>query len=525
MPGRPLGARRAGRGAGKRTETRATDRGSDAVIGAPPRESDVSHGVERRQRPEFVLLAPDRQHKQVKTWLRRKRRITALGMEKRRRAVVQAIKNHWLLLMLLLLALMLVTLMAWMLVAVVAAINGETSLSRSGTVGDTFGGTVGPILSFAALMATVILAAIVQPRREVKARDDRLSDREVERAEMRAEQVVAWMAETYAEFVADTTRPVADAQRGVVVANTSGSVVFAMDFVAEPATAGAAGVKRNREALIPPGTWFFALTGDPEDAAVPLGWQQPVAVDTSGIPTVRFEDTQPQSGAAGARAVSMRTFGIRPHLPTHGNPHYLLREIRYTLHAQLWRRDATGMVARSQAWPDAVEGEFAAAEAAERPSETTERTIATLVSATMAAISGVPDAHAQKYTLFPATTEYVQGVTAVSRNRATGLYLHLTADPEGPLIRIAGNRYGKYPEMIQYFTGFVQGKISAKLPEGENRAISDRLTALAAQEVGNDFPPEATWWFDGAGLAPRWRALLQRVVMVAREAGGPFPAT
>ncbi|MFT4260257.1 hypothetical protein [Microbacterium sp.] len=444
------------------------------------------------------------------------------------------LRKRWLPLMITALGALLLGLVTWMSTAVLAAIGGDTSSARSATVGDSFGGTVGPILSFAALMATIILAAIVQPRREDRAREARLDEkaredesrsaaRDAERAASRAEQVVAWMAETYAEFDGGTTRPVDDGQLGVMVSNTSGSVVFTMDFVTTAKSPGEAGVKRNREALVPPGTWFFPLVGDPDDRDAPLGWRLPVPVDTSGLPTVRFEDTRPQQGALPLHAAAMRTFGVRPHLPTVGKPHYRLDEIRYSLHAQRWSRDESGKVKKQdEPWPAEVEAEFAAAEALIRPSDTTERTIATLISTTMAAISGDPNAYEAKYTLFPAVRDYVPGVVAVSRNRATGLYLHLTNDPAGPLLRVAGNRFGEYPEVVQYYERFVRGKYSAMVVDGLVPEISDKLMALLTDVItaslpGAAFPPQASDWFDGGRLSPRWPEALGRLVALAQQ--------
>src|SRR5690606_6279408 len=121
-----------------------------------------------------------------------------------------------------------VALVVLMTIFIITAVNGHQWSERTGTVGDTFG----PFLSFAALGATIILAAIVQPRREAAARDKRLAEKSDDEERFRAEQVVAWMAETYAEFIHGRTAPVDPPQLGIVVSNTSGSVVFAMDFVA-----------------------------------------------------------------------------------------------------------------------------------------------------------------------------------------------------------------------------------------------------------------------------------------------------
>lgn len=102
-------------------------------------------------------------------------------------------ENRGLFAFLLVLAVALVILVVGMLAATITAVTAEEGWSAAGTVGDTFGGTLGTILSFAALMATIVLALVWQPRNEAKARQ-RQDD---EKAELRAEGVVAWLADVH----------------------------------------------------------------------------------------------------------------------------------------------------------------------------------------------------------------------------------------------------------------------------------------------------------------------------------------
>lgn len=216
--------------------------------------------------------------------------------------------------------------------AVVAAIQAAGKpnwMERTGPIGDTFGGLLSPILSTAALVTTAYLA-VWQPRKE--------------RAEERASAVVAWIAER------DDDRE----KRGVVISNTSGSVVQNVDIIvisqddsAEPAREALR--DRNpgegifdREDRVPPGTWFI-----PYDMKA-RNWKLPVAVDSVDGMTVRLAapDEGELAGEGGLNVVSLRT-----HLPEEEEggeslPHDLLAEFRFELHGTAWGRNDVGRIVK-----------------------------------------------------------------------------------------------------------------------------------------------------------------------------------
>lgn len=322
-----------------------------------------------------------------------------------------------------------------------------------------------------------------------------------------------------------------------MVTNTSGSVVFDLDLIIKPSAHGplqpapleedwsAAAAARHevvldREAVVPPGSWFLPLEPVDEDdprAADSGGyrWKLPVPVETSGVPTVKLEDAaSPQSADFSARVV--RPYSLRPHLPRQGSIHCLLMEMRYTLNGKVWRRGVDGRV-RDAAPLTAEQHELLEnAKVAKREQVTgpqNKRDMYELVRQTMERLSGRADAYSEVYTLFPATEGYLNGVKHVSRNRATGFYLHLTDSPNGPVIRIAGNQKGVYPDVIEYFTGFGAGKTDGvKVPLGKDDSASERLMRVKDEACGGDVPTAERWLDRRGNLNPQWQSLLQRLV-------------
>lgn len=439
-------------------------------------------------------------------------------------------------------------LMAWMVIAAVSE-NRSTGWGASGTVGDTFGGTVGPILSFAALMATIVLALVVQPGRERRAREEREAERDAARklkekdvddarrreiedtAVRRAEGVVAWVAETYsrvdaagrasgAPHAADESRMV-----GVVVSNSSGSVVRKLDLVlhflprSEHATAGDIVELINRETLLPPGTWFLPVDAKANDDSGSANhvWKLPIPVETSGVPTVDLVDSA--AGSSDQRDV-VQPYSLRPRLRTSGTEHYELNEIRYRLYGELWKRDAEGRVKRAEAWPPDREAEFESTAVAAREEATGpqgQQAMKEIIRQTMEHICAIPSAHEEPYARFAGASAYLSGVHAVSRNRATGIYLHLSADETGPIIRVAGNRAAVYPDVIEYYGEF-DSKRRTPGPKGDPvAAVTAKLMAHKRRTCGDN--PQAERWFDTAGKTTKaWQDFLTELVAKAAAA-------
>lgn len=438
----------------------------------------------------------------------------------------------------------------WMVASVTSALNGSHWSSATGTVGDTFGGTLGPILSFVALVTTVFLALLWQPRKETK-----------DKAELRAESVVAWLAETHTRLNGDAATKDAELL-GVVISNGSESVIFTVDLIIERSsdrferrqlstdlhgsladyvvppgpeapngsTTGADGtptdsnspsddlsdalVHIDREALVPPGTWFLPW----DDDVSPIGWRLPVAVDTTGIPTVKLEETDRSE---------LATYTLRPHLPeTNGKTHYVVSAIRYDLYGQRWKRAIDGRIARAGMWPAADEARFQNAMMTRRAAVTsrfaTHDEVRHLVYTIMRSLSTAVPADES----IPPNTKYevdegkLAGVVCVSRNQRTGVYLHLD---NGAVIRFAANS-GMYPDRIDYYKkyGPDEHNQSSRVlgPREHDSTTSKAITAAASRAVTTPARP-ATDWVNGDGTLHRdWMNLLQSVVKAARANGG-----
>lgn len=452
-----------------------------------------------------------------------------------------------------LLIIALIGIACWMLVAGISAYSGPDGFAATAIVGDTFGGTLGPILSFAALMATVILALWVRPKQEDEEKAELRQEKERDKAELRAEKVVAWLAETYtragdeAELMDGAT---SEANRsrvlGAVVSNASGSVVFNMDLIIEPTRAAAVAadqplecsddlstmdfnvvtkilpeqdlsvssdvplVKINREALVPPGTWFLPLEAEDDS----LGWQLPVPVEATGVPTVKLEDSASATSSSDSKERIVRAYSLRPHLPEANKKHYVVTEIRYDLHGENWKRDQHGKVKRALPWSQATTTMFEKAKTANRTQVTGPRTkhdIYEILRQTMAEVSENANAYLKTYALFPATGEYLRGVKSISRNRATGIYLHLTDMRSGPIIRIAGNKHGVYPDVIEYYDAFNADRQPSS-PVDLNTEVSNTLMEIKQLECGGDSPKVDQWLDRNGELTSKWQNFLNRLV-------------
>ena len=215
----------------------------------------------------------------------------------------------------------------------------------TGPIGDTFGGTLGPLLNALVLAATVWIAIFVQPaqvqrdRTDTEAREDGLRIRLEE--ENRAAEVVAWIAET------EDQRYV-----GVVVTNGADSVVHNVDIEVDASNADDA-LDIDRETVVPPGTWFIpfkAVQGDlGETVEGDLGWRLPVPVRQTDGMEVSLERLDTKNSE------SVAVLFLRPHLPgEHGEAltYYRLSEFRYELHRTAWRRSDGGKAERADMLTD-----------------------------------------------------------------------------------------------------------------------------------------------------------------------------
>lgn len=211
-----------------------------------------------------------------------------------------------------------------------------------GAVGDTFGGLLGPILNTMVLVVTISVA-LGQRRHVVMEREAHIEA--AERA--RAEQVTAWVAET-------SHSPDQESYLGVVVINNGSTLVRDVDLLVTVGTGGAPLELRNREAVIPPGTWFLPINrAHAEERAETAGsspeigsgdWAAAVAVDTGGHLRVDLpDDDRPRA------PLTSHVLGVHLPITVDGQerPYYEIQLLRFTLDGAEWWRDRGGRLSRS----------------------------------------------------------------------------------------------------------------------------------------------------------------------------------
>lgn len=385
--------------------------------------------------------------------------------------------------------------------AMTAPAAGEFWGTRTGPVGDTFGGLLGPILNAAVLAATVYLAVTWQPRKEER---DRAAD------------VVAWVAETDAGHL------------GVVVTNASGSVADFVDIRVERNDTRSDGALTDCERAIPPGSWFvpFRVEGD----APEIGWRLPVSVDATSGMTVDL--TTPAAatadGSAASAAQASSTYSLRPHLPevagTEQLPHYAVTRLRYDLHGKSWLRESDGSIHRA---PTLTPDETAERD---RGLRTTRRsaqprglsrrvtpdveqllrfTIDVLCGETAADGADVFADAAQ--TPQPATQRIIPAVTAVSRQSANGGTIRLHLGDDRRIVMFQAKE--KFP-----------GQILIQNAAGEDLRLGEKLLSASAKKAGAailgrrhayELPQDAAEWMRTATSRALWIKALTAIVEAA----------
>ena len=430
----------------------------------------------------------------------------------------------------------------------VQAHGGKTFWATlTGPIGDTFGGLLGPILNTAVLAVTVWVAVYWQPAQErqrasaasevQKGQDQAEKTRVEERAaELRASQVVAWLAEapgTDKGFI------------GVVVINSSDSLAQDVDFdvatsyghnastISRDASTGEVeSVALNRESLIPPGVWFYPLQRSaeagseqteyrPEDAK--LQWALPVPLGPAGA-----RGLNSLTGASAATNAAGNLDSLRPHLPerivgqdgvSRDAVHFTIEELRYTFHGQSWRRGADGNLSRvlDDVWAPAKEKLFSesvsrrrtVAVAAQSPSKySDDSAVIEVMRRTIEKISDSDDPglyeRAQDAPV-SAKGDYLIGVKEVSRKRKS-LYLHLEGPGEERRIRLMANG-GQYPWGIFFEEDGIRGDNTEK-PDlrAAMKTVLNRSTFVDAEE-----------WLSEGSLTSEWRAVLQAIIDAALE--------
>lgn len=183
----------------------------------------------------------------------------------------------------------------------------------TGPVGDT----LGPVLSTLAILVTVFVAVLWQPKQ------DRL-EYESRQEQSRASRIDGWVAES-----------IDGRHFGIVVSNDADATIFALDLVimrGENDHGDEVGI--HRELRLPRGSWFIEFV--PHENR-PASWRAPVPVHNAGGMEVTlgpFEDD---------KARNPRQHVLRPHVPeSAGAPYYVLGEMRYLLHDVPWKRDDHG---------------------------------------------------------------------------------------------------------------------------------------------------------------------------------------
>ncbi len=194
-----------------------------------------------------------------------------------------------------------------LVVSILAAVDAATAPgaghwgTRTGPVGDTFGGLLGPILNALVLGVTVVLAVSWQPRRDRR---------------QKAESIVAWLGRSDAD------------DQGVVITNGSGAIAHDVGVRFPARTAGGRDLVLW-ESHVPPGEWFvpYRLQGD-EVSAAP-DWRAAVNIDLDAM-SVQLRGRQDDDA---------RTAYLRPDTAT---AYGRLDGIRFRLFGRSWRIDAFG---------------------------------------------------------------------------------------------------------------------------------------------------------------------------------------
>ena len=182
-----------------------------------------------------------------------------------------------------------------------AAPGDEHWSDRTGPVGDTFGGLLGPFLNALVLGVTVVLAVAWQPRRDRR---------------QKAESMVAWLARSDAD------------DQGVVITNGAGAIAHDVGVRFRAKENGRSDLVLW-EAHVPPGEWFvpYRLQGD-EPGAGP-DWRAAVNIDLDAM-SVQLR---------GRHDDDARTAYLRPDAST---TYGRLSGVRFRLFGRSWRIDAFG---------------------------------------------------------------------------------------------------------------------------------------------------------------------------------------
>lgn len=377
---------------------------------------------------------------------------------------------------------------------------------RTGPLGDTFGGVLGPILNAAVLAATVYLAITWEPRRARKDEHDR-----TERAI--AMKIVAWIAETDE-----------GSHTGVVIANSADSVAHNVDLIALRDRDESARLV-DREATVPPGTWFIPFNID--DGAAASDWKLPVSVDTSEQLSVTLRSDQTGDAEVGT------VYTLRPHLPqSEGEellPHYTLKELRFELHGQSWLRDRRGSLIDADSLTDEEDALRETAMRTPRVSaqpRTAPRTVSEDLNKLMRfTVSKLCNTTAEaEVDLFEQAVIRPQkvdqtvlpGVVSISRNGKSTMVLHLAAE---------GRRVVLFQVNDEYPVGLeVQNSDLEEVMDGK-RKLSFRAKKAGAAAIGKqnagDLPQLSAWWVSTAERQQLWLATLRAIVDVANRPVSP----
>lgn len=372
--------------------------------------------------------------------------------------------------------------------AVVAAIQAAGKpnwMERTGPIGDTFGGLLGPILSTAALGATIAIA-FAEGRRIDRERNER----EDADKESHANGLVAWIAETPRNNPSDTSH------LGVVVTNGTGSLVRDVDLVVKVTLSGSRGERRmrNREKVVPPGTWFLQLDrgvadedAQPED--VNGGWPAPVPVDAGGqlrvwLPSVKGGD--------------LTEYALRVHPPEVDDrgevqPYFELDELRFALGGQRWRRETGDTLSRfregsdqewnerrwnlefeehAKVWRPLVKAPRQARPANPVTQERIRRIAAALVGKTPEAI--VPD---ERYPLVPELRKTGLLKLRVSRLQQSIFFYNTEVDNDPHVLWLGGSgRTEEIPQFLQFDGAWKGSSRQKRLSE-----LKDLLVPLSGE--------------------------------------------
>ncbi|MFK4760558.1 hypothetical protein ACI3KS_06450 [Microbacterium sp. ZW T5_45] len=368
----------------------------------------------------------------------------------------------------------------------------------TGPVGDT----LGPILSTLAILVTVFVAVLWQPRQT-------RAEWESQQEQNRASRVDGWIVES------------TDGRRlGVVVANDADAAVFDLDLIVADETDSlettGLEVGMDREFKLPRGTWFIEFVFSDR---MPLRWRAPVPVRVSDGMEVQLDPLE------GDRVTRPQQHVLRPHVPQPARAYFVLREMRFSLHDVAWQRDDRGRPILAKPLKDDEEARREAAGASVRQ-EQRDRTISSarvdeplesllryvIESLCRTQYPDIEDLYAAAIrNELRVDADLLPGVASIMRPSAGG-QLHIAlAHPRGSRLKLVPSG-GVFPQAV-----FLQDASSQSVFTIDGKKAGGPIKRAGARAIGGENGGDLTartsaQWMSSE--AERWKLILALRLMV-----------